>query len=296
MRLNMRQIEAFRAVYQTGGMTSAGQMMNITQPAVSRLIRDLEAEIGLALFVREGTTIAPTPDAASLYEEVERSFHGLDQVALFARDLKRNRSGRINITASLAPSFFALPTAIASFRHDWPDITVSLRSCSSPEVMELVAAGKSDLGLAVMPAQTRGVEILPLPGLAVVAVLPTAHPLAKKKVIRPTDLAGEPMLMVSEYSPMQQRILKSFEAAGVSPNIIFDSSYSGSICALVAKGLGISVLDPVTARAYEGPGLALRRFEPRVPYELRLVRAANRPVGAHVRAFAEALVAALQGN
>ena len=87
MRLNMRQIEAFRAVYQTGGMTSAGQMMNITQPAVSRLIRDLEAEIGLALFVREGTTIAPTPDAASLYEEVERSFHGLDQVALFARDL-----------------------------------------------------------------------------------------------------------------------------------------------------------------------------------------------------------------
>lgn len=292
----MRQIEAFRAVYLTGGMTSAGQMMNITQPAVSRLIRDLEAEIGLALFVREGTTIAPTPDAASLYEEVERSFHGLDQVALFARDLKRNRSGRINITASLAPSFFALPAAIASFRKDWPDITVSLRSCTSPEVMELVAASKADLGLAVMPAQTRGVEILPLPNLAVVAVLPTAHPLAKKKVIRPADLAGEPMLMVSEYSPMQQRILKSLEAAGVTPNIIFDSSYSGSICALVAKGLGISVLDPVTARAYEGPGLALRRFEPRVPYELRLVRAANSPVGAHVCAFAEALVAALKEN
>ena len=114
MRLNLRQIEAFRAVYQTGGMTAAGMLMNITQPAVSRLIRDLEAEIGLPLFVRKGTTIAPTPDAVALYQEVARSFHGLDQVALFASDLKRHRSGKISIAASLGPSFFALPAAIAA--------------------------------------------------------------------------------------------------------------------------------------------------------------------------------------
>ena len=65
MRLNLRQIEAFRAVYQTGGMTAAGNLMNITQPAVSRLIRDLEAETGLSLFVREGVSIAPPPDATA---------------------------------------------------------------------------------------------------------------------------------------------------------------------------------------------------------------------------------------
>lgn len=294
MRLNLRQIEAFRAVYQTGGMTAAGTLMNITQPAVSRLIRDLEAEIGLPLFVRKGTTIAPTPDAAALYQEVARSFHGLDQVALFASGLKRHRSGKINIAASLAPSFFALPTVIAAFRDDFPDVTVSLQSYPSPEVMDLVAANKFDLGVALMPAQASGVDVLPLPELHVVAVLPAAHPLCAKKIIRPADLDGEPMLMVSDYSLMQQRILKSFEAAGVTPNIIFDSSYSGTICALVAKGYGISVLDPVTAGAYDGNGLVQRRFEPAVPYALKLVRAANRPLDAHVRVFADILYKTLE--
>lgn len=296
MRLNLRQIEAFRAVYQTGGMTAAGNLMNITQPAVSRLIRDLEAEIGLPLFVRDGISIAPTADATALYQEVERSFHGLDQVALFASDLKRNRSGRINIAASLAPSFFAIPDAIAKFRDDWPDVTVSLQSCPSSEVTDLVAANKADLGLAVLPPQTDGVEIMPLPPLRVVAVVPDGHRLARKKVVRPKDLEGEPMLMVNEYSLMQQRILKSFEAEGVTPDVIFDSSYSGSICALVANGMGVSVLDPVTARAYDGKGIVSIAFEPEVPYELRLIRAANRPGSAHVRAFAALLRVTLKEN
>jgi DNA-binding transcriptional LysR family regulator len=286
MRLNLRQIEAFHAVYRTGGMTAAGNLMNITQPAVSRLIRDLEAEIGLPLFTREGITVVPTPDATALYQEVERSFHGLDQVALFVGDLKRNRSGRINIAASLAPSFYAIPEAIAAFRIDWPDVTVSLQSCPSPEVTELVATNKADLGLAVIPPQPDGVEIMPLAQLHVVAVMPAEHPLSVRKVIRPQDLDGEPLLMVNEYSLMQQRILQSFEAAGVTPNVIFDSSFSGSICGLVAKGVGVSVLDPVTARAYDGNGVVVRRFEPLVPYELSLIRAANRTVSAHVRAFA----------
>ncbi len=296
MRLNLRQIEAFRAVYRTGGMTSAGNLMNITQPAVSRLIRDLEAEIGLPLFVREGTSIAPTPDAVALFQEVERSFHGLDQVALFVSDLKRNRSGRINIAASLAPSFFAIPDAIVTLRNDWPDVTVSLHSCSSPEVTALVTANKADLGLAVLPPQSDGVEILPLAKLRVVAVMPVGHPLAARKVVRPKDLEGEALLMVNEYSLMQQRILQSFESAGVVPNVIFDSSYSGTICGLVAKGVGVSVLDPVTALAYEGNGVVVRRFEPLVPYELRLIRAANRPVSAHVRAFAGILRDTLKEN
>ena len=295
-RLTHRQIEAFRAVYQTGGMTAAGNLMNITQPAVSRLIRDLEAETGLSLFVREGVSIAPTPDATALYQEVQRSFHGLDQVALFASDLKRNRSGRLNIAASLAPSFFAIPDAMAAFRRDWPDVTVSLDSVPSPEVADLVTAHKADLGLAVLSPQTDGIETMPLPKLHVVAVMPAGHPLARKKVIGPKDMDGEPVLMVSEYSLMQQRILKSFEAAGVTPNVIFDSSYSGSICGLVAKGGGVSVLDPVTARAYAGEGLAIRRFEPKVPYELRLFRATNRPASAHARAFAEVLRETLKEN
>ncbi|HAD86250.1 MAG TPA: transcriptional regulator, partial [Rhodospirillaceae bacterium] len=77
MRLNLRQVEAFRAVFQTGSMTAAGELMGGSQPAVSRLIRDLEAETGLPLFERAGGRVIATPDAVALIREVERSFHGL---------------------------------------------------------------------------------------------------------------------------------------------------------------------------------------------------------------------------
>ncbi len=113
MRLNLRQIEAFRAAFQTGSMTAAGDLMGITQPAISRLIRDLEAEIAIRLFDRTGGRITPTPDAVALFREVERSFHGLDRISRAAAELRGRREGALRIAASVAPSFFAEDRRVA---------------------------------------------------------------------------------------------------------------------------------------------------------------------------------------
>lgn len=294
MRLNLRQIEAFRAVFQTGSMTAAGALMGVTQPAISRLIRDLEEETQLGLFDRKGGAISPTPEAIALYNEVQRSFHGLDQVARAATELRRQRSETLRIAASVGPSFFCLPPVITDFHRAQPDVVISLQSCSSPEVLDLVASHQCDIGVAVVPAQGPGVEIEALPGQNVVCILPEDHPLTRKRVIRPKDLEDVPLMMISDYSLMRQRILQSFEAAGVAPNIILDSSYSGTICSLVADGVGASVLDPVTARAYQSAGIALRRYEPAVPYELKLVHSASRVTAGPASAFAELLRSHLQ--
>src|ERR687897_862256 len=72
--LNPRQIEAFRAVVLTGGVSAAASLINVTQPAVSRMIRDLQQDLGLVLFERRGTGLVPTSEALSLYAEVERAF------------------------------------------------------------------------------------------------------------------------------------------------------------------------------------------------------------------------------
>ena len=88
MRINLRQVEAFRAVFQTGSMSAAGALMGVTQPAISRLIRDLEAEIRLPLFDRKAGKVTVTPDGVALYREVQRSFHGLDRIARFPHQLQ----------------------------------------------------------------------------------------------------------------------------------------------------------------------------------------------------------------
>lgn len=295
MRINLRQVEAFRAVFQTGSMTAAGALMGVTQPAISRLVRDFEAEIRLPLFDRRAGKVIPTPDAVALYREVERSFHGLDRIARAALELGGRRQGDLRIVSSVGPSFYALPPVLGRFRSDWPDIHLSLRTCPSPEVLELVASRQADVGFAVAPAEAPGVEIESLPAPNAVCVMPEGHALAGRKIVRPRHLAGVPLLVISDYSLLQQRITQTIEAAGVRPRIVADSSYSAPICALVAEGVGVAILDALTALAYEGRGVAVRPFEPAVPYELKVIRPAGTPRTDRVEALA-ALMAAHLGS
>jgi DNA-binding transcriptional LysR family regulator len=295
MRINHRQIEAFRAVFQTASMTAAGALLGITQPAVSRLIRDLEAETALTLFDRSAGKLTPTPDAVALFREVQRSYHGLDRVARAAAELGQRREGTLRIAASVAPSLYGLPPVLACFRAAWPGVRLSLQTGSSPEVLDLVAMRLCDLGVAVLPAEGPGVIIEALPAQNAVCVLPAHHPLASRTAVRASDLAGVPMLMISAYSHLRQCIMRNFAAAGVEPNIVFESSFSAPICALITEGYGVSILDPLTAQAYAGPALALRAFEPAVPYELKLVSPAGQPQSDRAAAFAAMLRQHLAG-
>jgi DNA-binding transcriptional LysR family regulator len=173
-------------------------------------------------------------------------------------------------------------------------VRLSLRSFPSPEVLDAVAMRQADLGVAVVPDDAPGVEIEPLPGPNAVCVLPAGHPLAAERTVRPRHLAGVPMLMISDYSLLQQRIMQRFEAAKVRLNIVGDSSYSAPICALVAEGVGVSVVDALTAWAYEGRGVVVRPFAPAVPYELKLIHPAGQPRTDRVIALTQLLRAHLK--
>jgi DNA-binding transcriptional LysR family regulator len=83
-KINSRQIEAFRALMLAGTTTAAAEVMRVTQPAVSRLLADLQAALKLTLFDRRGTRLVPTSEALALYDEVQRSFVGLDRIAAVA--------------------------------------------------------------------------------------------------------------------------------------------------------------------------------------------------------------------
>jgi DNA-binding transcriptional LysR family regulator len=103
-RLNPRQIEAFRALMLTSSTVRAAQLMNVTQPAVSRLVRELQEALALTLFERVGNRLVPTHDARALYAEVERSFVGLDRIAQAARELATRHAGTLKIAALWAES------------------------------------------------------------------------------------------------------------------------------------------------------------------------------------------------
>lgn len=287
MHLSLRQIEAFRAVIETGSMTEAGKMLAVSQPAISRQIRDLEERFGINLFIRHSGRVEPTKDALALHIEVERCFIGIEQMVKFASDLGEFRRHRLRIVSTVGHSYFLMPQVISEFNKQFPEVTISLRSGSSPEVVELIDKGQGDIGFALLSLETPGVEIEQLPEAELVCVLPRTHPLTKKKKILVEDLAGEPLLLISENSLMRKRLLQTFETAGISPQVIMDSTYTGPICSLVSKGMGISILDQLTANAYADHDIEIRPFSPSIPCELKLVLPARQKLSAPGAAFVE---------
>ncbi len=120
-RLTFRQIEAFRAAMLTGSITEGAELICLTQPAVSRLIADLESAVNLRLFERRGNRIVATTEGILLYQEVEKSFSGLDRIERAASDIGSNWRGTVRVIAMAGPAIHFLPQLISTVMRNHAD-------------------------------------------------------------------------------------------------------------------------------------------------------------------------------
>ena len=289
-QINARQVEAFRAVMLTGGMTSASELIGTTQPAVSRLVKDFEVSLGLALFERRGNQIAPTADAVSLFAEVERSFVGLGRIADLAGAIRQQTAGLLRVAAMPAIATGALPRIAARFVRRRLQLRMSVQGMPSHMIVEAVAAGQADFGIAVGPLERAGfpVEIIPCPA---VAIVPECHQLAGRSVIAAADFAGERFISVAVGSLFHSRVAAAL--TGIERVSRVETPLSEIACGLVAEGVGVSVIDPFAACEFEGRGVAVRLFVPLIDVGVVLIKAPARPLSPLAATFIAACKADL---
>ena len=286
MRLSLRQIEAFRAVFETNSMPAAAGVIGVTQQAVSRLILDLEAEAELTLFDRQNRRLVATSEAVAFYQEVRRSFYGLDRITQAAQLIRLKRPGVLRVAASGSPSQHFLPKLINRFRSDWPAMRIALNVLQSSEVLNNVSLQQDDIGLADVPDKAPGVETETLPSLEFVCVMHRNHSLTHKRVIKPMDLRDVPMMLTPGNTKQRQQITAAFDHDRVVPNVVFEASDSGPICALAAEDFGVAILNPISARAHRSHDIAIRKFSPTIKYDLKLIYPASQARHDRVKAFA----------
>lgn len=290
MELNPRQLEAFRHVMVAGSMTIAAELLKISQPAVSRLIKDLEKTLGIRLFRREGNRLIPGAEAQLLFREVDRFYQGMEQVERVAEDLKHVRIGSLRIASMHTLGLSLLTEGVRQFALARPDLAISLDVRNSLGILELTAAHQFDIGFVQMTGtEYPGVDVTPLPSAASVCVLPRRHPLARKKVIQLTDLDGESLISLSRNSPMRLRLDMALDAAGVSCRRTIDTTLAHVACSMVAGGLGITVVDPFTAGRQRDSEIVWRPLRPTVPFEFSMVLPAHRPRSKVVEDFIQVM-------
>ena len=271
MTLTHRQIEVFRAVMATGHVTQAADRLGSSQPTLSRELTKLERSLGMALFDRVRGRLRPTVRAMALLEEVERSFIGLDRIAATAAALRQFADGRLAVACLPALAHALLPDAARRFLGTHPLAGLSIVPAESPWLEQSLTEQRFDLGLVetrLAPAATR---LRPLLQADEVAVLPEGHLLAARAVLQPADFEGQSFVSLAPSDPYRQTVDQLFEAQGVARRMVVDAASAVSVCALVRQGLGLAIVNPLTALELAGNGLQVRRLSVSIPFHVGLV-------------------------
>ncbi|MFH2131037.1 MAG: LysR substrate-binding domain-containing protein [bacterium] len=273
--MNLKQLEAFRAVMITGSVTAGADMLHVSQPGVSRLIGDLERAVGFKLFVREKGRLYPTPEGSSFYSEIEKTFLGLDRLGRVASEIKEMRRGYLRIAGMPSVSLELVPTIIDQFSRKHADLKLTFETHVSLRIVESIAAQDFDVGIAQMNLDQKGIRIARSYKMNCVCVAPRHHRFRELQSVTPDDLKGEPFIALSQNTLIAIQIDRVIENHGLQRNICFQTQPSLVACSLVAKGLGVALIDPLTAGFFDEHRIVVKPFFPQIPFSFRIIQPAH---------------------
>lgn len=267
----LRQIEVFKAVIETGTVSRAAETLNMSQPAASKLLSNLEADSGLDLFERRRGLLFPTERGQRFYEEVDRIFSGLDQIALAIDNLRSEERGRLTIGILPALSGRFISTAIQRFSENQPDIFISLHARSSQFLVDWMRGGKVDVCIVTGRVEDPHILVEPILNMPMVCMLPPDHPLAAHSALTAADLDNQPLVAFMQSSYTRLQLERTFERANIEPSIVTEATTAQNVCELVAAGMGIALVHPIYAETVEGR-VSLRPFVPNSFVDFQLCR------------------------
>lgn len=291
--MNLRDIEVFRAVMMTGGASRAADLLNTSQPTVSRSIAHLERTLGFTLFDRVRGKLVPTRDGQIFMHEVTQNLIGLDRLRHAAARIREIGEGTIRIASLAALGNTVVPRAIARFLAASPNVSVALQIRTSNVVRDLVATGQADLGLAADEIDTSGLEARSFASPRAVCVLPRAHRLATAKSITARTLGGERFIALSPDDTVRRVFDKLAAEAGVRVKAVVETPFSATVATLAGEGVGVGLANPLAIEPAMQRRIAVVRFEPAIHFRAMLIFS---PAGRRSRmtdAFLRCLEAAL---
>ncbi len=286
---NLRQLEAFRAVMLGKTITRAAELLFISQPAVTRLINNLESKIGFALFERHKKRLYPTPEAHTFCEEIDRTFSGLEKLNIAAREIRDFRSGSLAIAALPVLGLGYLPGVISEFTKGRPDLSISFNIRSSKKVSELVATQRVDIGFTEATDFDAGVVADLFLTTRMVCILPKSHRLASQAQIAASDMDGEVFIGQGGWQLTSNDIDRYFTEQGVKRKIQIATQLHATAGDFVLAGAGISIVDPLTADRFAQLGVQVRPFTPPLEFKFYVIFPEGRPRSRLVVKFVELL-------
>lgn len=295
--MNLRQIEVFRAVMNTGSFTRAAELLHVSQPGISRMMRHLEVQLGVTLFERNHGRVAATPEAHALHVEVERAYRGMETVQDFARQLREGAKTVLRIVTSPNLGLDVLPSAVVELTRRYPAARIWMDvQQRAVQMTDLLVTEQADIGISALALDHPLLDARTVGQWKLVCVMRENHHLATRRVIDIDDVAGE-QLIAFHKDTMQGRVIREWLARkGIQPSSAIEVRSGQMACALVANGGGIAFVDDVTARAFASRGLIFRPARETTKFDVYAVLNKERPAPMLAKALCDIVSNRIRGR
>ena len=243
--MNLRQMEVFRAVMLTGGVNSAAELLHVSPPAISKVLAQASKASGLVLFERLKGRLIPTPEAHHLHAEIDQLWRGVEKVRDTTRELSSGAQATLRLvcSASLAP--YLVSRSVALLYERFPRLQCRVQVVSPDIINQTLLDRSTHLGIALAPHDNPNLATVRSYQCGLACVMRSDHRLAKKKLVKPADLAGERVISAPESVPFGQTLKRAFGAAGEKMHRDFECISSTSACWFAQAGVGVAVVDEV---------------------------------------------------
>ncbi|KMK65914.1 LysR family transcriptional regulator [Puniceibacterium sp. IMCC21224] len=291
MSLSERHLRAFVAVARYGSVTRAASALNMTQPGVTQAIKTLEQIVSVVLFDRSPKGVSLTRAGRDFLKTAERLAEELERAVTNLQSAATMDHGHVTVAGVPSITSGFLPMMVAEFQSAHPGIKVLIYDGMASTIADMVRDGTCDLGLTSLAPGEHDLATDPMAEDDLIMLCPRGHPLSLSSAVDWAALAQYPFIAVTRQSPVRRLIEDGFVRAGQVMSAEYEVGHITTIGAMVAEGLGLSVIPRLSLSLVQSRDLIGRPLTPRAFRALDLVRLPARALSPAAQAFRDHLVA-----
>ena len=289
--MELTQLRYFREIAKSGHMTKAARTLGVSQPALSAMLRKLEAEVGTSLLHRTGKGVELSEAGKVFLRHADESIRRADEGLHEVRRLSGLETGSIRAGAGATAASYILPSVVSDMRRAHPGLKFYVREMGSSAIVEAILNGELDLGIVTLPIRGVGAKQLVLRSLVddeLRLITPPRHKLAKETSFRWADLKGESVIGFEAGSAVREVVDQAAAASGITLDVVMELRSIQSIQQMVAAGVGVGFVSRLSDAPKRLPSLT-PKGEPLVR-ELAIVRRSDHTPSTAVAEFERRLL------